>query len=433
MQVNVGEATFNTFTLGTLDGTRSVDLTKLFLEMNIIEDVFKEYMYGDVTISDEINIYNGLPILGEEVLNVSFTAQAGTEIRTYKFYCYHVNSVAMDKNSKYQVYRLNFISYDQFLVSQKISSFGVNNTTISAAIQSLLTSSNLTSNVAYIQPTTGVVNYTLPLNTVIDNIKYLKSKAYTSTKSDSNVWLFYETSNGYYLQTVSNMITTGLQRMAALQANNIPTNINIGVYDQVHPLMNPEFISRAAGIYALGERDTLSGLRQGHYNSNLLVYDLATRTLVNYSDTYQNSFSNFIHTDNTTNFPVQSLYFQNTVASSTPYTEYLVGDSTKPDFSTTTSTYNTRNMYSQSLEEYPFTVTIPGDPVVYPGDIMSVDLPERSPSTIALDKFKSGNYLVGTQIHNFKQFTKYNMTLILYKDCAISSIETQKQTQSVAL
>ncbi len=433
MQPNTNDVIFNKLTLSTLDGNRSVDLTLLMLEMNIIEDIFKGYIYGDITITDEINLYNGLPVLCEEVLNVSFSTTVSTEVRAYKFFCYNICNMMIDRESKYQVYTLKFISFDQYTTSKSINSFNVSGL-ISDNIKKLLITTNVVNPVEYIQPTTVNVNYTLPLNTVFDNIKYLKTKAYTNIKGDSNVWVFYETSKGYTFQTISNMITRGIKKKASLEASDISTTINIGTYSHL-PLSTSKVYLRASSSSAIGSRDTLSGLREGHYNSNMLAYDLTTRSLQNYSDNYQNSFGSFTHTDsnNLQPYPNQSQYFQNNVISNTPYTHFNVGDSTKPDFNINTSTFNSRNMYTQTLSEYNLTVTVPGDTHIYAGDILNVDLPERSPYTVTLDLFKSGNYLVGSQTHNFKGTVAYNMVLVLFKDCAVGNIETQMETQSVSL
>ena len=65
-----GEVYVETIELVTSTG-RSVDLSSLFRDISLFEDMFSTSMSGYVLIEDALNLIEELPIVGEEYLNIS--------------------------------------------------------------------------------------------------------------------------------------------------------------------------------------------------------------------------------------------------------------------------------------------------------------------------------------------------------------------------
>ena len=90
------------------------DLTEFLVELNIFEDIFSNYLYGNIVLSDSRNLIEHVPIIGEEYLNVlvetpTFTSKIQKTFRVFKTSDRHI---VRDNNT--QLFTLHFASIELF-------------------------------------------------------------------------------------------------------------------------------------------------------------------------------------------------------------------------------------------------------------------------------------------------------------------------------
>ena len=66
-----GQIDFQTLKLISSNGI-VVDLNDYMIEFNLIEDIFSNFLHGQILITDSSNILSKLPIVGDEILIVSY-------------------------------------------------------------------------------------------------------------------------------------------------------------------------------------------------------------------------------------------------------------------------------------------------------------------------------------------------------------------------
>jgi hypothetical protein len=93
-----------------------IDLTEFIVELNIYEDIFKNYLHGDIVITDSRNIIDKFNIHGEEFLNVKLRTPSFPDSqvieKTFRVYKLTDRTIVRDKNT--QNFILHFISVEFF-------------------------------------------------------------------------------------------------------------------------------------------------------------------------------------------------------------------------------------------------------------------------------------------------------------------------------
>ena len=76
------------------------DLTEFLIELNIFEDIFSNYLYGNIVLSDSRNLIEHVPIIGEEYLIVKvITPSFTTSIqKTFRIFISCLFSISLAKS-----------------------------------------------------------------------------------------------------------------------------------------------------------------------------------------------------------------------------------------------------------------------------------------------------------------------------------------------
>jgi len=104
----------------TSDGGKSVDITNLFVEMSIYEDIFSNGISGHVKLVDSFHLPETLPIIAEETLTVSFNSNKDSKWQfTKSFRINRIEKYTVDENENLSTYVLQFVS-PMFELNQKL-------------------------------------------------------------------------------------------------------------------------------------------------------------------------------------------------------------------------------------------------------------------------------------------------------------------------
>ena len=89
-----------------------VDLNDYLVEFNLVEDIFTNFLHGQILISDSNNILTKLPIVGDEVLIVSYGTPSLDSYFKKVFHVYSVTDQKTVSDNNTQIYILHFCSME---------------------------------------------------------------------------------------------------------------------------------------------------------------------------------------------------------------------------------------------------------------------------------------------------------------------------------
>lgn len=93
------------------------DLTDFLIELNVYEDMFANYLYGNMVLSDSLNLIEKVPIIGEEILILhavtpSLDEKTFSIKKTFRVYKTTDRNIVRDNNT--QTFILHFASIELF-------------------------------------------------------------------------------------------------------------------------------------------------------------------------------------------------------------------------------------------------------------------------------------------------------------------------------
>lgn len=417
-----GEATISQLTISSFANTSLVDISGIYLEFSITEEIFKPYMYGNITIKDTIGLMSNFPILGEEILNIKFSTKLRPDItKSYTFIIYAVREPMLDDNGSSMIYTLDFVSVEAATTAMQIISANFTGA-VNDIVSTILKGNQYigTSKSISVQQTAGVVSYTVPKKTPFEIIDFMRNRAIAPNTNDSNYFLFFENSDGYTFTTLTNLINTSLAKKKLIDASNTSSsNLNFGDIRHIPVANSVELHTKnlTEGAFAR-YKNTFDNFRSGAYNSTVNVFDVNQRSYNTFNQKYRDTFALTTHIDPTSNTSYkQSNTFLNLYETLPTAVKFMVLDSSQMDFNNIPRQTNTRLQHFLMFDENPFIGTIYGDPMIVAGDIYHLVLPEFSSNSDKMyeDAYLSGNYMIGRIVHNV-QLAKYNMQLHCYKD-----------------
>jgi hypothetical protein len=93
-----------------------IDLSEFIVELNLYEDLFKNYLHGNLVLTDSRNIIDKYNIHGEEFLNIKLRTPSFTDTqvieKTFRVFKLTDREIVRDNNT--QNFVLHFISIEFF-------------------------------------------------------------------------------------------------------------------------------------------------------------------------------------------------------------------------------------------------------------------------------------------------------------------------------
>ena len=311
------------------EGTKAV-----WSEINFYEDIDNPAVTGDITIADAVGILEGIPILGEETLEVSFStagSRGADNIIINRFRIHKVDP-PIKSNENFRSIKLHFVSdlvMKNIQIEVQKSFKGSLDTpkTISDIARSIYYDSfcnNSKENPGYettnkefkVEPTIGLYSVHVPNWTPFKAIQYLASKA-QSTNNDANGanFVFYETLKGYRFVSIETLMKGGFRNFEPITTNDEEFKRRVGfnyaehstksssnaflpIYDEYTPnetrpshvvkyIMRPANVGgdelekrfSVTSLNVLNYPDTFRNLRSGMYANRVITHDLITMSV----------------------------------------------------------------------------------------------------------------------------------------------------------
>ena len=207
-----------------------VDLSEFLVELNIFEDIFSNYLYGNIVITDSRNLIDKFNIHGEEFLNVKFRTPSFPDSaiiqKTFRVFKLSDREIVRDKNT--QNFILHFISVEMFydILLPLFVPFEGNVTDVAGEIFSnyIATSRNFNisedgtsineadaaTELILMDEASNKVKFVSPGWSPFKCINWLASKAIPKSGTAKN-FIFFESNKSFYLGTIENLFKRAVQ------------------------------------------------------------------------------------------------------------------------------------------------------------------------------------------------------------------------------
>lgn len=396
-----------------------IDIREIFLEMNIMNSIFENCIYGSIYISDANSIITRFPIIGEEIIEIQFNTPGNTK-KTFTGVVWNVRDITPSNIASKSTFILEFIS------TEALTNFGTyvaksyrNTLTAEEIVKDILTTylnSNKPTNIdPCIEPKKILV---VPYMRPYDAIDFLKNRV-KSKDSEEDYFLFFERFDGIYFKNFYGIIQSPL---------NKESNYYVYMSDKFGNQGDQGLdIRRIISLQINSKFDTMKKISLGMLNNEAFEY----------------SFDDKMVYSNVTSYKDVNPYIANQKMNTQAFIEKYARADAMGLSGNITSFKERRvdqNFFFQkpagkhlinrlALSQLSITITVPGDSSVDIGDIVSVSIPEFSAdTTVTPDPHLSGRYIIGSIRNTFIVPDKHVMQMDLYRDGFDQSISGMSST-----
>ena len=266
------------------------DLQKLFVSMNIYEDLFGDHVSVDILLNDSINLPQKAPILGEEYLNFNVYSKSidgeGVDIAPGPMYTVSLTDRHVTKDRQ-QLYLLHLTSELDITNSNTTVSRSFRGKTISSIVDTLLVDYLNIDNDVVIEKTDGIENIIIPNWKPFQAINWLAKRAVN--KNNVPNYLFWESNGVTNFKSIETLLTQKVKQKfifsPIVEANQKMEQLAVGRIQ----LDNLEIISQF---------NATRNIENGLYASKLITHDIVKKKIQQHTYSLTQAFaSDITHTD----------------------------------------------------------------------------------------------------------------------------------------
>lgn len=461
-----GLGTLENFTavIKNVDNSMSLSISELITSMSIYEDIFAKTIYGQVSIKDSVNLMNGMstdkiqgikafPIVGEEYLEVEYKV-SGEKFEPIKrrFAIYAINDIKINKEQTTRDYVIHFCSEEHLIDATSLVQKSYK-TTIDEMVKDILesylkvndeTKDGKRKKTYDIQPTKGTQHIIIPKLSPLDSMDFLAKRSIAKTTFESASYLFFENKDGFNFCDIEYLIHRGKAKLKKFKDDENPYQYYYSDTKIADKADDRKSFKTILSMTQKHKFDTVEKLKRGYFESEIMWYDFIKKKIGHKHYKFADKYTDFNvlgaggkSSVSESSYPENSLDFIRSVTtepesgvakilgifgltkeqpSKNSKTFWIPKDSSEPE-TYLEDIYPNRASYMTRLAQNMFTVEVYGDPTITAGDVILLDLPEISGSTVAkgFDTFLSGYFMV-TSIHHRLTSETYSCTYDLFKN-----------------
>ena len=402
-----------------------IDVGYVFSLLRIRESIVHEFISGDITIEDESNLYETLPIVGQEQIQITIRHNDTEELIVGVVYALKEFQKIDARRSSYKLF---FVSIEKYFNQNNRVARAFTNTAPHEIITSIFKSDVPTKKGVIIESMSGNITYIAPNITPFKTIRSVLKQCESLANGTSN-FLFFENRQGFIIASLASLLNQKVLYEYSYSEGLGSDSIQADSINR-DPFTIEDF-------QVIKQTDTFSAITDGMFASQLRSIDLITREYGTnneiYDYDYHTEFDTFAHLNS--NPLYRKLVGISNNAEGRQYFSYtneraLDNDYVKAnqsnmrvDFSSKT---RLRNKIQRSMiDAYAFRLTIPGNILLYPSNIIHLNI--ASNVTGEGDMMLSGNVLVTSVTHVISGAERtYKQIVETTKDSHIGSHRSNK-------
>lgn len=259
-----------------LSNGQKFDLSGVFDEINLFENMFTPCRSGNILIRDSIGLYNKMNFKGNETIRIDINkAENNPKVLNYiKEFKIYTCTDRQNINPTSQTYVLHFVNEDfVYSMQKKVSQSytGLYSNMISKILTdqlrvSLSKPNNGKSGVAQIYPTDKIKEFVIPNLTPFDAIDWITKRSISSQYKVPD-FVFYENALGYNFVPVSKLWSDGVR----WKVNVTPKNLDNDAGSEFLGARDLKVLSQ----FSMGE-----GIKEGVFGGKFVGFDTQTKTKV---------------------------------------------------------------------------------------------------------------------------------------------------------
>jgi hypothetical protein len=408
-----------------------VDLDDYLIELNIFEDIFNNFVHGQIQLSDSRNMISDLNIIGEEYLIVKIRTPSLDKYLEKTFRVYSITDRQTVKDNNTQIYTLHFCSFEA-IVDMNTPLYKPFQGRISDIVENIyldflevprsyviedpdqLVPTSYSTPLYLLNDTDNSVKFISPGWSPSKCINWLASRSIPKETKACD-FLFWETIHGFYFgniekiyqDTKKNQLTRGTYFY--YPANTVqPANI-----------VEKMFIAEDFEVYKT--TDYIKNYTEGYLASRVVTVDLLTKRYQVTDYDYLSEFEKFNHLDENAMplFAADTLRNPATHVRFFPINTHLFTDFKNNYTDKIPLIYGNRRSKLSELNNYVVNITVPGRFDMETGSIIDFWYPDTEEqddkSASGKDNKYAGSYLI-TAIRHKINLKRHMMIMEIVKD-----------------
>jgi hypothetical protein len=407
--------------LTLLTAVSTFDVKNILVELSYNEDIFNNTASGYLMLVDATGYIEKLHMNGNEFIRMTFgKADDATNIVDKIFRVFKVAKRIPENDGNTETYSLYFCSEELLLSEQyKVSKSYRSQDIASNVIDILKNYLQVPANkISVVEQTYGVYDFLVPNLKPFDAINWMSTYARPANNPGADM-LLYEDKLGYNYRSLQSLFTQEVYNAYSFNPKNVSQKTQTNT-QQIYNVLTYEIMD---------SYDSLGAINSGVYANQLLSVDpLLRRYKVTNFDygaysTKATKLNSFPITNNFTNRKgdglnqtpqaVYKLVFSNYNQNDSSYIKSHSGSVAHDIFAETYIPYRTAQL--PLLNYTRVKITVPGDPGLTVGRVVTFNLLSKDPNKKEPDDFYSGNYLI-TAVRHMMTVHQYRTVLELAKE-----------------
>lgn len=417
-----------------------VDLSEFVVELNIYEDIFSNYLRGNIVVTDSRNLIDKFNIHGEEFLNVRLRTPSFTEVIEKTFRIFKLTNREIVRDTSVQNYVLHFVSVELFFdISLPLfTPFEGTVTDVAGKIFSdfLATSRNFNisesnngvtedfkeTQLIVINESSNKVKFVSPGWSPLKCINWLASKAIPKD-GIAKSFIFFESNKNFYFGTLENLFKDAYENNNYLGRYLISTS-NIRQKENSQNVNREMFLAK--DVEMVESTDYIKNYTNGYMGNRLVFLDVFNKDyqLIDYD--HVSEYEKQFHTSGEGN-KAKPVFNKNTARNYATNISFYpknpkLFDNYQDNISEKMNEIHGNRLSSMiELTNIKMNITVPGRTDAEVGRMLYFDYPslgakdEKDDESSSQDKLYSGYYLI-TAIHHKVTKIEHQMVMEIIKD-----------------
>ena len=429
------------------EGNNVIDLTEFLVEINLFEDIFSNFMQGNIVLTDSRNLIEKFNLRGEESLIVKFRTPSFDPIHTISktFMTYKVSDRVIVRDNNTQNFTIHFVSMEMYLdtllplfisfegevidiVERIFTDYISTNREYDVSDNSKeITQLEKLSPLLILNETSNKVKFVSPGWTPFKCINWLASKAIPKDSKAKN-FLFFETNKAFVFGSVEHLLREAVQNETSIGTYTIAAS-NIGTETDSKDVNRELFLAK--DVEMVDSHDQIRNLTNGYIVNRLITLDIYNKVYDPIDYDHAQEYKNQFHTSgsgptsvppfnpDTVRNPLVNISFY-------PVNPRLFQKSASDYFKDNVSEkigeiYGNRKSSLLELNNIKMHLTVPGRTDIEVGRVLyflypSLDTKDSTDSTNPVqDKLYSGYYLITAINHKINRH-QHMMRMEIVKD-----------------
>ncbi len=344
-------------------GGQTLNLKKIFVELQIFQDLYSSVMYGEILINDGNDVFSSFYLIGNEYLKVKIDKPGLNRPLTRLFRIFKASKREPTTDSG-QRYLLHFCSDEMVSSQQILVSKSYKNSKIKQVVSDILINelSVEPERINKLEETSGSFDLIIPNYRPLEAIQWVTARGYDQNKF---CYFFFENKQGFNLTSLQTLIKQKPYKTLKYELKN----------NERDPANNKDSIDN---LDIVNDFDMLTSISNGAFSSRLMSIDIFTQgfNYINYdlaaAESRQNLINKFKPVNSFKNSKNQTLF----QAGDSFFRTYLTINDTASEKSNDIKFWMLpRAMHMVLLNHFKIRVTLPGDIELKVGDIVNYEFP----------------------------------------------------------